>query len=70
MFAQSCERIKLPDDCTIGFISGEEKIVTVLLVCKRVTLQGRLFVVVKTFSIYVTNLMVNFDFNPRPPTVR
>lgn len=24
-FEESCERIKLPDDCTVGFISGELK---------------------------------------------
>ena len=22
-FTESCERIKLPDDCTVGFISGK-----------------------------------------------
>ena len=67
MFAQSCERIKLPDDCTIGFISGEEKNSYSIACVQKSYLAGPFIVVMTTFSIYV---MVNFDFKPRLPTVR
>ena len=50
-FAQSCERIKLPDDCTIGFISGEEHISYSVAPVLKSYVTGSFIVVEITFSM-------------------
>lgn len=50
-FAQSCERIKLPDDCTIGFISGEEQISYSVAPMLKSYVTGWFIVVEITFSM-------------------